>query len=309
MKAIRYSQYGDESVLRHEEADRPEPGPGEVLVEVAAAAFNPVDVALRAGYLRDVVPLTFPHVPCFDVAGTVVAVGDGVAGRRPGEAVVGFLPMDRPGAAAQFVAAPADVLTGAPTTVPLTDAAALPSSGLTAWQALHEHAALQPGQRLLVVGAGGSVGGYAVQLAVAAGASVVAVAGAQDADRLLGHGAERVVDRTRAGSPEAVGGPVDAVLNLAPVLPQDAAALVAGTRPGGAYVSTVPGPPVQPAGGVRVVGMFVRSDREQLAGLVALVDAGRLQVRVTETLPVVDLPAVHARSAAGALHGKVVLVP
>ena len=309
MKAVRYHRYGDESVLRHEEAERPTAGEGQVLVRVAATAFNPVDVAIRAGYLSSAFPLSFPHVPGFDVAGTVVEVGDGVTAFSSGDEVIGFLPMDRDGAAAEFVAAPADVLAMAPVRAALTDAASLPSAGLTAWQALHEHAQLQSGQRLLVNGAGGSVGGYAVQLAHEAGAAVTAVVGPRDVDRVRRYGVERVVDRTQEPVTDAVDVPVDAVLDLAPVSPADAAALMAGVRPGGVYVTTVPGAPVEPVGDIRVVSMFVRSDASQLAGLVQRVDAGRLQMHVAETLPLGELASVHARSAGGQLHGKVVLVP
>ena len=184
MKAVRYHDYGDESVLRYEEVAQPTPGPGQVLLRVAGTAFNPVDVALRAGYLRGAVPLQLPHVPGFDVSGTVVQVGEDVTAFAVDDDVVGFLPMEQDGAAAEYVVAPAGVLTGAPVRVPLPEAAALPSAGLTAWQALHEHLRLQAGQRLLVNGAGGGVGGYAVQLARAARAHRKAVAGARSARRV-----------------------------------------------------------------------------------------------------------------------------
>ena len=306
MQAVRYHEYGDESVLHVEDAERPTAGAGQVLLRVAATAFNPVDAALRAGFLRDAVPLSLPHVPGFDVAGTVVELGDGVSSPREGEEVIGFLPMVRDGAAAEYAVAPAEVLVAAPRQVALTDAAALPSAGLTAWQALHEHLRLQAGQRLLVNGASGAVGGYAVQLALEAGASVVAVVGPAGADRVRGYGADRLIDRTQGPVAAALDGLVDAVLDLAPVEPQEREALLARLRPDGAYVTTVPTGPV---GDPRVVSMFVRSDAAQLAGLVARVDAGRLRVWVDDTVPLGELAAVHARSAAGRLRGKVVLVP
>jgi NADPH:quinone reductase-like Zn-dependent oxidoreductase/Kef-type K+ transport system membrane component KefB len=309
MKAVRYHQYGDESALRHEDAERPFAGPGQVVIRVAATSFNPVDVALRAGYLQEVYPLSFPHVPGFDVAGTVAEVGVGTTGLSVGDTVLGFLPMDQDGAAAEYVVAPAGVLTAAPATIPLTDAAALPSAGLTAWQALHEHLALQAGQRLLVNGAGGAVCGYAVQLAKEAGAPVIAVVGRDSADRVQRYGADQLIDRTRTPVADALNGTVDAVLNLAPVGPEDMAALVQGVRPGGVCVTTVPSGPMGTVGDVDVVSMFVRSDVSQLAGLVSRVDDGRLRVWVDDTLLLGELASVHARSAGGRLHGKVVLVP
>lgn len=158
MKAIRFHEYGDPGVLRYEDAERPEPAEGEVLIEVAATSFNPVDAGIRAGYLQQVFPVTLPHIPGIDVAGTVAALGTGVTGWSVADPVIGFLPMVSDGAAAESVTAPAGILAPAPTTIPLAHAAALPATGLTAWQALFEHAELRAGQRVLINGAGGGVG-------------------------------------------------------------------------------------------------------------------------------------------------------
>ena len=165
MKAVRFHAYGGPDVLRYEDAEEPVPGPDEVRIRVAATSFNPVDAGIRGGYLLDVFPVALPHVPGIDVAGTIDVVGPNVTGRRVGERVIGFLPMAANGAAAEYVVAPANILAHAPESIPLADAAALPEVGLTAWQSLFEHADLRAGQRLLVNGAGGAVGGYAVQLA------------------------------------------------------------------------------------------------------------------------------------------------
>ena len=100
MKAVRYHSYGDSDVLVHEEADRPVAGAGQVAVQVAGTSFNPVDAAIRAGLLQQVFPVAFPHVPNFDVAGVIAEVGEGVSGWSVGDAVVAFLPMTAPGAAA-----------------------------------------------------------------------------------------------------------------------------------------------------------------------------------------------------------------
>src|SRR6266851_3167137 len=113
MKAVRYHSYGGSDVLVYEDADRPVAGAGQVVVKVAGAAFNPVDAAIRAGFLQQVFPVAFPHVPNFDVAGVITEVGEGVSGWSAGAAVVAFLPMTAPGAAAEYVAAPAEVLAAA----------------------------------------------------------------------------------------------------------------------------------------------------------------------------------------------------
>ena len=142
MKAVRYHAYGDSDVLVYEEANRPVAGAGEVVLRVAATSFNPVDAVIRAGFLQQVFPMALPHIPGFDVAGVIAEVGEGVSGWSAGDAVVALLPMTGPGASAEYVAAPVEVLAAAPRTVDLADAAALPAVGLTAWQALFELAEL-----------------------------------------------------------------------------------------------------------------------------------------------------------------------
>jgi NADPH:quinone reductase-like Zn-dependent oxidoreductase len=146
-----------------------------------------------------------------------------------------------------------------------------------------------------------------VQLAHATGAHVIATVSPRSVDAVRRQGADEVVDRTTTDVAAAVTEPVDVVLNLAPL--PDPAPLLGLLRPGGVLVTTVPPAPEPGDRDVRTAALFVRSDREQLAGLVALVDAGRLTVEVAETLPFTDLAAVHARSEAGELHGKVVLTP
>jgi NADPH:quinone reductase-like Zn-dependent oxidoreductase len=128
--------------------------------------------------------------------------------------VIAFLPMTATGAAAEYVLVAADILATAPASVPLADAAALPAAALTAWQALHEHADLRAGQRILINGAGGAVGGYAVQFAKQLGATVVATASPRTADAVRARGADQIVDHTATNVTDAVDEPVDVVLNL-----------------------------------------------------------------------------------------------
>jgi NADPH:quinone reductase-like Zn-dependent oxidoreductase len=310
MKAMRFHEYGEPGVLRYEDVEQPVPGAGEVRIRVAASAFNPVDDGIRGGWLRGPFPVTLPHTPGIEVSGTVDALGDGVTGVAVGDDVIAFLPMTGPGAAAEYVIAPAEVLAAAPGSIPLADAAALPMVGLTAWQALFDDAGLTAGQRILINGAGGAVGGYAVQLAHQAKAYVIATAGPRSAQRVRSAGADEVIDHTNNPVAGAVAEPVDVLLNLARIAPEELAALAALVRPGGVVVNTVPTipTPTDEARGVRGVGVFVRSDAQQLAHLVALVDAGTLHVDVAERLPLAELPTVHARAAAGELHGKVILL-
>ena len=310
MKAVRYHSHGGSGVLVYEDADRPLAGAGQVVVKVAGAAFNPLDVAIRAGFVQQVFPVAFPHIPNYDVAGVVTEAGEGVSGWSAGDAVVAFLPVTAPGAAAEYVAAPADVLAAAPRTVERADAAALPSAGLTAWQSLFEHAGLKQGQSVLVNGAGGAVGGYAVQLAKQAGATVIATASARSASRLRSYGADQIVDYAANPLPQAVAGQqFDVVLDLVRSNPEQTAALAGLAADGGAFVSTT-FPDLDDAGrGVRTVKVFARSDAAQLSALVARVDAGELKIDVAQRRPLTDLPAVHDEAVAGRLTGKTVLIP
>jgi NADPH:quinone reductase-like Zn-dependent oxidoreductase len=310
MKAVRYHSYGDSGVLVYEDTERPVAGVGQVVVQVAGTAFNPLDVAIRGGFVQQVFPVSLPHVPNYDVAGVVTEVGEGVSGWSAGDAVVAFLPVTGPGAAAEYVAVPAGALAAAPRTGELADAAALPSAGLTAWQSLFEHAGLKAGQSVLVNGAGGAVGGYAVQLAKQAGATVTATASARSTDRIRSYGADRIVDYTATPLPQAVAGQqFDVVLNLVRTSPEETARLAGLTADGGAFVSTT-FPDLDEAGrGVRVVSVFARSDAAQLARLVARVDAGDLKIDVAARRPLTDLAAVHDEAVAGRLAGKTVLIP
>src|SRR3954469_15743815 len=289
----------------------PKPGAGEVRIRVAATSFNPVDDGIRGGYLQGPFPVTLPHIPGIEVAGTVDALGDGLSGVGIGDDVIGFLPILADGASAEYVVAPAEILAPAPKTISLAEAAAMPMVALTAWQALFDHAKLTAGQRVLINGAGGAVGGYAVQLAKNAGAHVIATAGPRSSQAVKAAGADEVIDHTTTAVTAAVTGPVDVALNLAPVDPAELAALVTLVRPGGVVVNTtvwMPAPSDEERG-VRGIDLFVRSDADQLAQLVALTDRGELRVDVARRVPLAELPAVHAEAAAGTLAGKVVVLP
>ena len=326
MKAIRYHEYGEPSVLRYEDTARPEPAEGEVLVEVAATSFNPVDAGIRAGYLRAIFPLELPHIPGIDVAGTVVALGAGVTRWTVGERVIGFLPMVRDGAAAEFVAVSAEILASAPKSIPLTHAAALPAAAQTAWQALFEHAGLaglvgadgaagvagvagpQAGQkRVLINGAGGGVGGFAVQLAKRAGAYVIATASPRSADAVRAQGADQIIDYTSTSPADVLTEPVDVVLNLVSAAEAEILALTGLIRDGGVIVTTATPAAGDAERGVRGVGMQLRTDADELGKLAELVDAGELSVEVSASYPLAEAVSVHELSAAGQIRGKVVL--
>ncbi|MEJ8282643.1 NADP-dependent oxidoreductase [Curtobacterium citreum] len=309
MKAVQFHEVGGPEVLQYGEVEQPTPAAGQVRLRVAASAYNAADNGMRAGFLP--IPIQLPHVPGYDVSGTVDAIGDGVTGVSVGDAVIAFLPMERDGGAAEFVIAPAEAVVAAPTGMPLADAAALPSVALTAWQALFDDGHLRSGQRLLVIGAGGVVGKYAVQLAKRAGAHVIATASPRNADAVRAAGADQVIDHTATDLLDALDGQVDVLLNLAPIEPEQFAADVAAVRDGGVVVSTTAfmATPGDESRGVRAATVFVLPNRERLTELVALVDDGALTVEVTRRIPLAELPALHAEGAAGRIAGKVIVLP
>ena len=295
MKAVRFHEFGGPEVLRYEEADQPVPGPGQVLVKVAGTAYNPVDAAFRAGFMQQAMPVKLPFIPGLDLAGTVV---------DSGEQVIAFLPMTSDGASAEFVVVDRELLAPAPTSVPLADAAALPSGALTAWQGLFEQAGLQSGQRILINGAGGAVGGFAVQLAKQAGAYVIATASPRSVAAVRSAGADEIIDHTTT---TVTTEPVDVVFNLVRADEATMAGLVALVKPGGVLVSTAAPAEEDQERKVKTISMYVRSDAKQLEALAAQVDAGTLKLDIGARYPLSELAKVHEEATTGTIHGKIII--
>ncbi|MGD9529462.1 NADP-dependent oxidoreductase [Pseudonocardia sp.] len=288
MKVIETGSYGGPDVLALADREEPVPGPGEVVVRVRAATVNPVDLATRAGAFAAV--LSPPFVLGWDLAGEVD--GTRVAGMVP------WFATDR-GAYAEAVAVDREWVAPVPDGVAAVLAATVPLAGLTARQAL---ATLPEGGSLLVTGASGAVGGFAVQLAAQAGAEVYAVASAGDEEWVAGLGAAHVLGRDALSGRLPV---VDAVLDAAPAGPE----LISAVRDGGSFVAvTDPTTPVAERG-VRVAKVSVTPDAAALGELLDAVAAGRLRTRVAATFPLADAAAAHRRLAAGGVRGKLVLVP
>ncbi|MFE4960009.1 NADP-dependent oxidoreductase [Streptomyces sp. NPDC056653] len=306
MKTARIHEFGDASVIRYDAVPRPRPAFGEVLISVAATSFNPTEAALRAGMLQAFLPVDLPYTLGWDVAGTVAEIGAGAQGFAVGDRVIGRLDS---GGAAEYVRAPVAVLVVAPDAVPLANAATLPLAGLTAWQAVFEHGKVAAGQRVLVNGAGGGIGGFVTQLAKYAGAEVIATASARSAEAVRRQGADRVIDYTAGPVGASLDGLVDTLLNLVPLSPPDAAALAPLVRPGGRIVS-IATPVESPAdAGVTAMHMVARNDVAQLAALVELVEAGAVAIDISESRPLTDLADVHRLSEAGRTRGKVIIIP
>lgn len=296
MRAAVVTSFGGPEAVRVVESEVPEPGAGQVRIKVAASALNPVDAAVREGVFGgagQVIGLGW------DVAGTVDAAGPATAWSA-GDAVVALdHGMVKPlGAHAEYVVVPADAVARAPRTAGAAHAATLPLNALTAAQAL-DLLAVPEGGSLLVTGAAGAVGGYAVQLAAHRGTAVTALAREDDEELVRSLGAARFTGgAVRARS-------FDAVLDAA-VLGERALAWV---RDGGAYAGVIPHAEPAPERGVRVAAVEVAADGARLAELVRLVDEGVLTLRVAETYPLADVVKAHARLAEGGVRGRLVLVP
>lgn len=301
MRAVVVTALGGPEVLAMVERPDPAPATGQVLVRVRAACVHPADVAARVGQIPGgAVPP--PFLPGWDIAGEVVAAGDGVTDLGVGDEVAGMIPWfltrGAVGGYAELVAADADWLVPVPAGLDPVVAATVPLNALTARRALDIMALPEP-TTLLVTGASGAVGGFAAQLAVQEGHAVHASATYDDEDWVRGLGVDTVVPRS-AGLPAA-----PAVLDAVP-LGEPAGAAVAD---GGVLVSTRPTPPVDPARRVRQEVVLVRVDRPALRHLVEAVADDRLRTRVAATFPLADAAEAHRRLAAGHLRGKIVLVP
>ena len=305
MRAVQFDRYGPAEVLALRDVPPPVPCTGEVLVRVVAASVNPKDTFVRKGRFRRLTGKHFPQRSGFDASGVVV--DSNVAAFAPGDPVFGMLNGWRGGAAAELAAWPADELAPAPRTVPLADAAAVPLAALTALQALRDLLAVKPGRSVLINGASGGVGSFAVQIAHALGARVTAVCSAARAAHVLELGADVVHDYSAGPLPD---GRFDNIFDVFGNLSARQVAPV--TARGGRYVTTVPSPANLRAAlaiwrrpRTRVVN--VRSRAVDLAALAAMVDAGQLRIVVDARFPATDVEAAHRHVEAKHTMGKVLL--
>jgi NADPH:quinone reductase-like Zn-dependent oxidoreductase len=305
MKAVRIHGYGGAEVVRYEDAPRPEPQAGEVLVRVRAAGVNPVDWKIREGWLQEMLPLQMPYILGCDVAGEVEATGDGVTNWQKGDSVYA-MPGVHGGAFAEYIALPATALARKPQSLDWVQAAAVPVVALTAWQALFEHGNLQPGQKVLIQAAAGGVGSFAVQLAHWKGATVYGTASARNADYVRDLGADETIDYTTQRF-EDVAGDFDMVLDAAGGETQERSFAV--IKPGGILVSVVSGPDEEKAKQhqVRTAVFMARPDAAQLEEIGALIDAGKVRVPVNHTLPLEQVNKAFDESETRHTRGKIVL--
>lgn len=281
MRALRAHRRGGPEVLTYETAPVPTPSRGEVLIAVHAAAITFDELTWEETWFRGGVDRT-PIIPSHEVSGVVAETGPGVVDVAAGDEVYGLIQFDRDGAAADYVTVPGADLAARPSSASDVEAAALPLAGLTAWQALVDHANVQPGQRVLVLGGAGGVGALTVQVAAYLGAEVTTTVRGDVAEEVLQMGARYVVDVRAEPVPERT---YDVVVDTVGGATLDAA--FAYARIGGRLVTLSAPPPVGRAEqfGVSATFFVVTPDREQLVHLTEMVDAGRLRVPIAGTYP------------------------
>jgi len=297
MDAVVIHETGGPEVLALEEIDRPEAADGEVVIRVRAASVNPVDWKRRRSLERDDLPAVLGQ----DVSGTVeVASAERFA---EGDEVFGIASS---GGYAEYATAAARSTARKLPEVPFEQAAAIPVSGLTAWQALFDRGGVEHGQTVLIAGAAGGVGHFAVQFAHHAGARVIGTGSARNRDFVLGLGADEYVDYTEQDVGAAVGG-VDVAFDT--VGGETTASLVPTLREGGLLVTIAGAPPEEAARerGARAELHVQNPDAGQLARIAELVATGEVRVEIAEVLPLAEVRRAHELIESGHTRGKLVL--
>lgn len=301
MKAGRIHHFGPPNAILIDEIARPTPQEGELVVQVAAAGVGPWDALIREG--KSVVQLSLPIILGSDLAGIVDSVGTGVIQFKPGDKVFGVTNKQFCGAYAEYAVASAGMVAAMPSSLSFVEAASVPVVAVTAYQMLFDHAQLKAGQAVLVHGAAGNVGAYAVQLAKQADLQVFATAGPADVDYVRALGAEMVVNYKTTQFEDAVP-PVDAVLDTVGGEMQQRSFRV--LKPGGIVVSSV-SPPPQTVG-FRSTFFLVDVTAARLGTLSRLLDSRKLTTEVGTVLPIEEARKAH-EMLAGAPHkrGKILL--
>lgn len=307
MMALRAHARGGPEQLVYEQAPAPSAGPGEVLIAVHAAAITFAELTWDLEWTTQDGKDRTPVIPSHEMSGTVAGLGAGVVGRAAGDEVIGLIDFDRDGAAAEYVVTPSAGLAAKPRSLSHLAAATLPLAALTAWQALVDHAALEPGERVLVQGGAGGVGIFAVQLAAILGGHVTATGRSTDAGFVRDLGAERFIS-VEAGHPGQAGGGFDVVIDTV------GGAVLDGSygllREGGRLVTLGAPPDQELAGRYKVHAMFfvVKPDAGELARLAELADTGRLRAVISQTFPLAEGQKAFESGGGARRPGKTVLV-
>ncbi|WP_417738165.1 NAD(P)-dependent alcohol dehydrogenase [Rosistilla oblonga] len=310
MQAIVYDDYGEADVLHRAELPIPRRLPGQLLLSVAASSVNPIDYRLRRGEMKGLLPFGFPRIPGYDIAGTVADCAPD-APFKPGDRVIAYLDYIRGGACADFAACSVGVAARIPDTLPTEEAAAIPLAGTTALQSLRDHGKIRAGQRVLINGASGGVGMFAVQVAKSYDCHVTAIASAANEDFCRELGADDFYDYNKVDFTKA-GERWDLIFDAAGKSGYLAARAV--LTDSGRFVSTEPDvqgimmslltTPLSKRGKV----MLAKPCGDDLRALIGLYELGKLKITLDSQFPMSETAAAHRRIEQGVDRGKVVLI-
>ena len=302
MKAIRIHQYGDAGTLKLEEIPRLSIAPDQILIRIRDAGVNPIDWKIRQGYLKQVMPASFPMTIGQDFAGEVVESGKDVTEFAAGDRVFGFAQ----GSYAEYAAAPASTVAAIPNSIDFATAAALPTAGSTALQVVRDVVDAKQGMTILIHGAAGGVGSYASQIARNLGARVIGTASGADIEYLNSLGIAEVVDYKRERFEDKAAG-IDAVVDL--VGGETLARSYAVVKKGGVLATTVQ--PIDESAakraGIRAIQVIMKRNAADLAELARLVEKGVLRPRLFKTMSLSEARQAQELSETGKTQGKVIL--
>jgi len=306
MKAVVIHEYGDPEVLKYEDVPRPEPKDDQLLIRVIAAGVNPVDAMIRSGMFDREGTRAFPIILGGDVAGVVEKVGSKITKFKAGDPVFAYVSLDNSGGYAQYALVTEREAAPKPKSLTYVEAAAVPIAGMTAWQALVDTAKLSAGQTVLIHGGSVGVGSFAIQIAKARGAKVIATASTANQEFLKQLGADVAIDYTKQKF-EDVAKDVDVVLDS---IGRDTLARSYGVvKKGGIIVSLVARPKQDELQkhGIRGTALNVESTSEQLAEIGERIDARKIKVIVSQTFPLSEAMKAQEQVATGHTRGKIVL--
>ncbi len=307
MKAVRFHTYGKPDVLVYEDAPKPEPAAGEVLVKVHATSINPIDWKIRAGHLRGFREYPLPFILGWDVSGVVESIGEGVTEWEPGDEVYGRPDIGRNGAYAEYITVIQGELGRKPKSLDHIHAAAIPLAGLTAWQALFDAGGLQAGERVLIQAAAGGVGHLAIQFAKLRELYVAGTASGRNQEFLKQLGCDLPIDYETTRF-EDVAGDFDAVIESLGGEVRNRSWKV--LKKGGILVALIGPPPSEQdakAHGVRASIIWAQTRQDQLAEIANLADAGKIRPEIAAVFPLRDVAQAHQMSETEHVRGKIVL--
>jgi len=307
MKAAQIHGYGDPSVLVYEDVEKPEPKEHEVLIRIHGTGVNPADWKIRQGYLASKFAFPMPLILGYDLAGAIEAVGDRVHNLAVGDAVMAMLTLNQLGAYAEYVVADADLVAPKPANLDFYTAAGIPSIALTAWQALFDLAGLESGQKILIHGASGGVGRFAVQFAKWKGAIAIGTASTENLTAIQNLGVDLAIDYKRDRFEEKVEN-VDVVLDT--IGGETRARSWQVLKSGGVLVSTEGAgePVVSPSLDIRGIPVFVElKDNAQLRQIGNLIENGQIQAPSVETFALSDAALAHTAIQLEHRRGKLIL--